>query len=175
MKPTRKIAWLNLIIGLMLIGIATYRLRLLGIDYSFKIPVVFFSVLGVSFVYRYFIKPEKKKIDTTKMILIAFWAVFNSLILLKFEGLSFHYYILVILALIWLFQEFIYLLTHRKKLHEFNWLRISGMIILIIEFIFKYQRWPYLGPVLILATAGYIMIGISFIREFKSDINEKGI
>lgn len=165
MKATTKTSILNVIIGIMLFAIAISKFYLFGIRFNPILPFSFFIILGISFVTRYFLQPNKKAIDTTKMILVALWCFLNSASLLRFPSLKFLVITLMILGSIWLFQEFIQQVKNPKSFEEFNWLRNIGLAILIIQFLFKIQHWPFAGPISILATIGYIMIGISFIKK----------
>lgn len=171
MKPIKKTALLNVSIGIMLVGLAISNFDLFGIEIDSIFARTFFIITGTLYVFRFLLKQERQTIDITKMILIVLWSIYSSYILSIFIGYVPHIAALILIGMIWLFQEFIIQVKKPKKNNEFNWLRNVGVSMLIIQFLFNIQQWPFSGPVTLMATAGYFMVGISFIKEFKLKTN----
>lgn len=175
MKHNSKIGVLNLLIAIMFFGLAISNFDLFDIEIHPTFARTFFLITGLLYFFKFLMKKERKTIDSTKMILVVLWSIYGSYILSKLIGFMPHIIALIVLGIVWLFQEFKIQVEEPKKNIQFNWLRNIGISFLIIQFIFEIQQWPFAGPVTILATAGYIMIGISFIREFRFNLNKKSI
>ena len=149
-------------------------LKVLLWPYAKEIVLFGFANTGILYVFRHFNKPQRKFIDTVKLILVISWTINGIVRVLDFQNTLFLQIIVGIAFMTWFVMEgTAYFLDEDKKAKNqklqviWNFAIVIGALAIIAGSLLNVLNWPYAIPLLVLGIAliaGYILKDL-FMKE----------